>query len=137
MTQEQEKKALKRTCFELGLSEQEAKQEQVLEAKRMLAERHEKWLKYLDQAREQTPGANEEYHIMVADSLAIQNWVIPPHWRATVWCKECGPMPSMGPFNKEIPKVESCPWCWTDAGNFYRDNPELAPKPSPSLKNAI
>lgn len=107
------------------------------EFRRLMSERHTRWLPCLKEAQAELSSASEAEIIALADQKAIERWIVPPHWRAFVWCESCGPMPVFGQHKKELPKVQNCPWCWTDAGNFYRDNPELAPKPSPSLKNAI
>ena len=46
--------------------------------------------------------------MVLAENLAVDRGVIPPHWKHVVECRKCGFMPSDIPYSG---KLDACPWC--------------------------
>lgn len=48
-----------------------------------------------------------ETALMLAENRMVDALCVPPHWKKTVWCKSCGPMP----YSEEVRDALACPWC--------------------------
>lgn len=57
----------------------------------------------------------EDWPLMQAFARAIaerrmrDRGLVPPSWRATVECAQCGPVPH---WAERPPRLLGCPWCW-------------------------
>lgn len=105
----------------------------------LMSQRLKIWTECLNEARQELPQASEEDLILLADRKSIERWNVPPHWRKWVICHDCGPVPIPGGFSKQddLKHIQACPWCFTGAGGFYRENPEMRFWDVPKLKDAI
>ena len=66
----------------------------------------------MESLRNDYPNESIELLQSVAEGEMVDEYIVPPHWNAVVFCRRCGH--NFGPVAGE---VDSCRWCWPNVHN--------------------
>lgn len=87
-----------------------------------MAEHRRQYQKYVLQAESLLEAPQDQREItMLAESLAMEDFFIPPHFITKIHCKNCGWMLIDYQPGLEGKEVVACVWCHTEAGKIIAD----------------